>query len=171
MVSFSAGGKWLVGTLVLLMSIVVVAGCAAKAAKSDKPIFMRLFGFNYTDRYLRFVRVDGNYLGGLNAYLNGGSSSMGRQKFNGKPVAVRVTWEEGNHYDLATNKHVRDGHAVGREALVDVKHPYPKDADTLVLHFLPDGTVEAEFVMRNVDKWDVRRMPVPKEHSYHARGY
>lgn len=171
MTSFSAGGKWLLGMLALLMLTVAVAGCAAKVAKDDKPIFMRLFGFNYTDRYLRFVRVDGNYLGGLNAYLNGGSSSMGRRKFNGNPVAIRVTWEEGNHYDLVTNKHVTDGHAVRREALVDLKYPYPKGATTLVLQFLPDGAVEAELVMRDIDKWDVRRVPVPKEHSYHVRGY
>ena len=168
---FSANGKWWVGVLVMATLVVAVVGCTANATKSDKLIFMRLFGFNYTDRYLRFVRVDGNYLGGLNAYLNGGSSSMGRRKFNGKPVAVRVTWEEGNHYDLATNKHVMDGHALRREALVDLKYPYPKDATTLVLQFMPDGTVEAELVMRDIDKWDLRRMPVPKEHSYHVRGY
>ncbi len=169
--SFSVTGKWLVGVLVMMMLVMAISGCRTNAAKSDKPIFMGLFGFNYTDRYLRFVRVDGNYLGGLNAYLNGGSSSMGRRKFNGKPVTVRVTWEEGNHYDLVTNKHVTDGHALRREALVDVKFPYPKDATTLVLHFLPDGMVEAELVVGMGAIWKARRMPVPKEHSYHVRGY
>ncbi|WP_449466914.1 hypothetical protein [Stenotrophomonas humi] len=72
MMRFSASGKWWIGVLVLVMLVVAVAGCTANANKSDKPIFMRLFGFNYTNRYIAPVSVDGSYLGGLDAYLNGG---------------------------------------------------------------------------------------------------
>ncbi len=171
MTSFSATGKWWVGVLVMTMVVMVVAGCTANASKSDKPIFMGLFGFNYTNRYIALVSVDGSYLGGLDAHQNGGSSSMGRRKFKGKPVTVRVRWVEADGYDMNKGVYVSDGNWVQRSADVQVNDFHLKDATTLVLHFLPDGSAEAELVVGMGAIWKARRMPVPKEHSYHIRGY
>lgn len=171
MMSFSAAGKWWVGVLAMAMLVAALAGCRTNAAKSDKPIFMGLFGFNYTSRYIAYVTVDGSYLGGLDAHLNGGSSSMGRRKFKGEPVVIRVRWLETNQYDIENNRYVDDKYVVERSVDVRVSNFHLKDATTLVLHFLPDGTVEAELVVGMGAIWAARRMPVPKEHSYHVRGY
>lgn len=160
--------RYLLGSLALLGLLLLVVGCSSNATRAKKPIFMGLFGFNYTDRAVEFVRVDGNYLGGLSAFTNGGSSSMGRKKFNGDPVSIHVTWVEMDRYDLSTNSYVDDKHRVSRSADVLVPAPYSKDASTLLLHFLPGGSVEAELVQRDRDKCDLRRMAVPEGHEYHG---
>lgn len=163
--------RYLWGASALLVLLLLVIGCSSAATRAKKPTYMGLFGFNYTDRYLRFVRVDGSYLGGLDAYTNGGSSSMGRSKFDGGSVSVRVQWEEGNQYDLARNSYISDGHAIARDTVVQIKQPYPNDASTLVLHFFPDGSVEGELVQRDRDKWNLRRLPMPKGHVDYESEY
>ena len=96
---------------------------------------------------------------------------MGRRKFKGEPVVIRVRWLETNQYDIENNRYVDDKYVVERSVDVRVSNFHLKDATTLVLHFLPDGTVEAELVVGMGAIWAARRMPVPKEHSYHVRGY
>ena len=134
--------KYLWWSMLAVIAVLVMGvGCSRAMARGKTPI-MSLFAFNYSPYYLADVRVDGQYLGGLDGYTNGGSG-MGPRAPQGKgPDSVRVRW-------------------------IEAKTPYPPNPSTLLLHFYPDGHVEAELLDKGVNKWNVRRMPVPKEHKDH----
>lgn len=154
-----------VGLLAVLAA--VLAGCAAAKAKNkDQVQFLTLFAFNYTDRYLWDITVDGMWMGPSSAYTNGGSAMGPRppSKRN-KQHTVRVRWELSDRYDLATNKYIEVGPLEQREADVPLRFPYPEHPNMLVLHFYPDGHVEAELTEVGQNHWKLRRFPVPKEHK------
>lgn len=161
------GSKYQVWSALAVLAVLVLGvGCGRAMARGKTPV-LSLFAFNYSPNYLADVRVDGQFLGGVSGYTNGGSA-MGPRAPRGKgPDSVRVQWTETNRYDLASNRYLDEGHRVPHEAMVPLKTPYPPDPATLLLHFYPDGHVEAELLGKGVNKWDVRRMPVPKEHKDH----
>ncbi|WP_411834700.1 hypothetical protein [Pseudoxanthomonas mexicana] len=58
----------LLAGFVLLVLAVLLAGCASVTAKTKgdgKSRSLSLFAFNYTDRYLMNITVDGMWMGGL----------------------------------------------------------------------------------------------------------
>jgi hypothetical protein len=161
------GNKYLWWSALAVIALLVVGvGCSRAMARGKTPI-MSLFAFNYSPYYLDDVRVDGQFLGGVGGYTNGGSGMAPRAPRGKGPHSVRVRWIEANRYDLASNRYLDEGHRVPREAVVPLKTPYPPNPATLLLHFYADGHVEAELLDKGVNKWDVRRMPVPKEHKDH----
>jgi hypothetical protein len=70
---------------------------------------------------------------------------------------LKVKWIIADTYDLATNKYTRKPDEL-RDAEVELPTPYPPDADLLVLHFYPDGHVEAELT----GKRNNGRIPPPE---------
>lgn len=155
--------------VVLLVAAVVLAGCALALAKSrEQSSPMTLFAFNYTDRYLLDITVDGMWMGGASAYVNGGSAMGPRApRDRGRIHSVEVTWRVSGLYDMATDTYSRMP-VEEKNASVPLKFPYPDDPSVLLLHFYPGGRVEAELIARQDDKFDFRRIPIPEGHKYHG---
>ncbi|PJJ98617.1 hypothetical protein CO641_08425 [Lysobacteraceae bacterium NML91-0213] len=159
--------------IALLLAAVLLTGCAVALAKNrEQPArSLTLFAFNYTDRGLLDITVDGMWLGSASAYTNGGTAMGPRPpRDRSTPQSVDVTWSiSASYYDLVTNKYVDDGELVVRHAQVPLKFPYPDDPKELILHFYPDGRVEAELIDRKDNAFDFRRIPVPEGHREHGR--
>ncbi|MCD7100157.1 hypothetical protein [Stenotrophomonas sp. MMGLT7] len=58
---------------------------------------------------------------------------------------------------------------VERSEVISLKYPYPPDPNMLLLHFYPDGHVEAELVGKQQNHWEMRRLPIPEGHKDHGR--
>ncbi len=158
--------------LVIFLAAVglLLSSCADRAAGRDKTNILTLFAFNYTDRAILDITVDGMWLGGASAYTNG-KSAMGPRapRDRSRPHSVDVTWSiSASYYALGSNKYIDDGELVSRQASVPLKLPYPDDPNMLLLHFYPDGRIEAELIARQDDKFDFRRIPIPEGHKYHG---
>ncbi|WP_422506877.1 DUF3304 domain-containing protein [Stenotrophomonas sp. GZD-301] len=154
---------WIVVAVIVLAA--ASAGCARAMAKpKPRSPYLTLFAFNYSDRYLHDVRVDGKWMGGVSAYTNGGSVMGPLAPKHDKPLSIRVEWELSDRYDLTTNTYQTVGPREPRSAVVTVRQPYPPDPRTLLLHFYQDGHVEAELIDRSKDYWDSRREVLPKGH-------
>ncbi|WP_160330942.1 DUF3304 domain-containing protein [Xanthomonas massiliensis] len=155
--------------VVVLLATMTLAGCAVAKGK-DKSTYLTLFAYNYTDRGILNIWVDGMWMGGADAYTNGGSAMGPRSPSNRKEQhTVRVVWELSDRYDLTTNKYVKVGPLEKMEAIVPLKFPYPSDPNMLLLHFYPDGHVEAELVGKQQNHWEMRRLPIPEGHKAHGR--
>jgi hypothetical protein len=115
---------------VLLVLVAVLAGCTSASAptKADRARSLNLFAFNYTDRGILNITVDGMWMGIANAYKQGGGAMGPRPPRDlGKQHSVEVKWEiSASYYDLTINKYVRDGERVQRSASVPIKFPYPE---------------------------------------------
>jgi len=154
-----------------LVLAALVSGCVSSSvmAGEKKSRFLTLFAFNYTDRYIMNIVVDGVWMGGADAYTNGGSAMGPRPpRDRNKVHVVDVTWEVSGRYDMASNKYERVPVEQKSES-VPIKFPYPDDPDELVLHFYPDGHVEAEMVGNSESVFDFRRIPIPEGHKDHGR--
>lgn len=155
--------------VVVLAAAVVLAGCAVALSKNreqTKPL--SLFAFNYTERSILDITVDGMWLGGASAYTNGGRAMGPRApRDRSRPYSVEVTWRVSGLYDMATNTYARMP-VEEKEASVPLKFPYPDDPGMLVLHFYPDGRVEAELIDRQDSHFDFRRIPIPEGHRRHG---
>lgn len=159
---------------VLLVLVAVLAGCTSASAPTkgaDRARSLKLFAFNYTDRGILNITVDGMWMGIANAYKQGGGAMGPRPPRDlSKQHSVDVKWEiSASYYDLTINKYVRDGELVQRSASVPIKFPYPENPNELVLHFYPDGRVEAEMIDRQDNVFDFRRIPIPEGHRDHGR--
>ena len=158
--------------IALLVTTALLVGCATALAKNrEQPRPLTLFAFNYTDRAILDITVDGMWLGDASAYTNG-KSAMGPRPPRNRNTQhfVDVTWGiSASYYDLDTNRYVDDGELVSKQARVALKLPYPDDPDELVLHFYPDGRVEAEVIDRKDNVFDFRRIPIPEGHRRHGR--
>lgn len=153
-----------------LLAVTLLTGCAIAAANHrEQPRALTLFAFNYTDRAILDITVDGMWMGSASAYTNG-KSAMGprRPRDLSRPHSVGVTWNiSASYYDLATNKYVDDGGLVTKQAQVPLKFPYPENPGMLLLHFYPDR-VEAELIDRQDNVFDFRRVPIPEGHRRHG---
>ncbi len=163
----------LLASFVLLVLAVLLAGCASVTAKTKgdgKSRSLSLFAFNYTDRGFLEITVDGMWMGGVDAYVNGGSAIGPRPpRDRSKQHTVEVKWViSASYYDLGANKYIKDGEVVTRQVAVPIKFPYPDDPGDLILHFYPDGRVEAEMIDRKDNKFDFRRIPIPEGHKYNG---
>lgn len=160
--------KALVWILVLVM-VIVLAGCAVALAKSrgqTKPL--TLFAFNYTDRAILDITVDGVWLGSADAYTNGGRAMGPRAPRNRSNAhTVEVTWRVSGLYDMTTDTYSRMP-VEEKRASVPLKFPYPDDPNMMLLHFYPDGRVEAELIDRQDNHFDFRRIPIPEGHRRHG---
>ena len=146
-------------TLLKLIGLGTLAGCASAKAQGRS---VSIDTYNYTDRYIADISVDGAWAGGVDAYGGGGNRAQGllAPKDRNKRVALKVTWVVGSQYDVATNQYSRRP-PEPRQASVELPIPHPSDADLLVLHFYPDGHVEAELTGKRQN----RRIPPPP--GYH----
>lgn len=139
----------------------VTGGCAAMLS-ADESRAVSTVKYNYTDRYIGDVIVNGAWTGGVDAHGGGGNLAQGilAPRDRNKQHSVRVRWVVADVYDVASNTYSRrpDEH---KEAEVKIAMPYPERPRYLMLHFYPDGHVEAELTERIPD----RRIPQPQ--GYH----
>lgn len=155
----------------LLVVAVVLAGCAVALAKGrGQTKALTLFAFNYTDRGILDIRVDGMWMGDASAYVNGGGAMGPRApRDRTRQHSVEVEWDvSASYYDLSANKYITDAELVSRRATVPLALPYPDDPGMLLLHFYQDGRVEAELIERGSNHFDFRRIPIPEGHKLHG---
>jgi hypothetical protein len=145
--------------LLKLFGLAALSVCAQAQTKSRS---VSSYCFNYTDRYIDRVFVDGVFAGIANAYGGEGSSVQGllAPSDSQRIVSLKIKWIVADLYDVKENKY-HDMPNESHEALVILGHPSPPNPDSLVLHFYPDGHVEAELGAGRV-KW---RNPRPA--GYH----
>jgi Protein of unknown function (DUF3304) len=146
-------------TLIKALTLGAVSGCASAEPKGRSVSTVK---YNYTDRYIGDVVVDGAWAGGVDAHGGGGDRIQGLMApSNSSRVAVlNVKWVVADVYDIATNKYSRRTDEP-HQASVEVARPYPANPSYLVLHFYQDGHVEAEL---EADR-PKRRIPAPA--GYH----
>lgn len=141
--------------LLQVIGLGAIAGCATARPQGRSVSTVK---FNYTDRYIGDVVVNGAWTGGVDAFGGGGKMAEGLlapSDPNARAV-LKVTWYVSGRLDFQTNRYV-ELPVEQKAAEVDVARPYPISPSYLVLHFYPDGRVEAEL---EADR-PKRRIPVP----------
>jgi hypothetical protein len=119
----------------------LLAGCAQVRPQGRS---LTTVSFNYTDRYLGDVVVDGAWTGGADAFgMGGGAQGLMAPSNPDRRVALKVQWNVGSIYNVESNTYTRAPIA-RRTVEVAVAWPYPANPSYLVLHFYSDGRVEAE---------------------------
>ena len=120
----------------------LLAGCAQVRPQGRSVSIVK---FNYTDRYLGDVVVDGAWAAGVDAFGGGGDRVQGllAPSDPNRKAVLKVQWDVGSIYDITSNTYAR-APITRRTAEVAVAWPYPPNPSYLVLHFYPDGRVEAE---------------------------
>jgi Protein of unknown function (DUF3304) len=141
------------------LGLSVVSGCAGAQPGGRSVSILK---FNYTARYIGDVVVDGAWTGGVDAFSGGGKSAEGLMAPSdpNRAAIIQVKWVVADDYDVATNTYTRRPDE-RREAAVEVARPFPTNPSYLILHFYPDGHVEAEL---EADR-PKRRIPQPA--GYH----
>jgi hypothetical protein len=124
-----------------LGGLVTLAACAT-AQTGGRGVSM--LSFNYTNRYIGDIAVDGAWGGGADAYGNGGAAQgLLAPSDPNKKAILKVEWNVGSTYDVASDTYTR-APIEKHTANVAVAWPYPANPRYLVLHFYPDGHIEAE---------------------------
>lgn len=146
-------------SLLVTLGIGAVGGCAA-AGQTRRSV--SIAKFNYTDRYIGDVVVDGVWTGGVDAFGGGSKLAEGliAPTDANRAAVLKVKWVVADEYDVASNKYMRRPDEP-HEASVEVAPRYPANPSYLVIHFYPDGHVEAEL---EADR-PKRRIPPPA--GYH----
>lgn len=141
------------------LGLAAVSGCAQAQPKSRSVSTVK---FNYTDRYIGDVVVDGAWTGGVDAYGGGSGLAQGllAPSDANRKVLLKVKWRLSGLYDIASNTYARLP-VEEFTAEVPVAWPYPANPSYLVLHFYPDGHVEAEL------EADRPKRRVPQPPGYH----
>ena len=140
--------------LVKVLAFSAVSGCASAGPKGRS---VTTLTFNYTERYIGDVVVDGAWTGGANAFgMGGGAQGLFAPSDPNRTVVLDVRWIVADVYDVASDKYSRRPDEPHR-ASVEVARPYPANPSYLVLHFYPDGHVEAELEADSPK----RRIPPP----------
>lgn len=141
-----------------LGGLAALSGCA-QAQSGGRSVSTGFF--NYTDRYIGDVVVDGAWIGGADAYGQRAYAQglMAPSDPNRKAV-LTVEWNVGSIYDVASDSYTR-AEVQRHQAEVPVAWPYPKNPRLLILHFYPDGRVEAEL------EEDQPRRRIPQPAGYH----
>ena len=144
--------------LIKAIGLGVVSGCAGAQTPGRS---VTTLTYNYTGRYIGDVVVDGAWTGGADAYgMGGGAQGLLAPSDPNRQVVLKVKWVVADDYDVATNAYTRRPDEQ-KQASVEVARPYPPNPSYLVLHFYPDGHVEAEL---EADR-PKRRIPPPP--GYH----
>jgi hypothetical protein len=132
----------------------MLSGCAGGQPASRSVTIITL---NYTDRYIGDVVVDGAWAGGADAYgMGGGAQGLLAPSDPNRRVVLKVKWVVADVYDIKSDEYTRRPDE-RHEANVEVVPPHPANPSYLVLHFYPDGHVEAELEPGRVK----RRIPKP----------
>lgn len=142
-----------------LLGLAALSGCASARGESRS---VSIDQYNYTDRYIGDITVNGVWAGSVGAYEGGGSRVQGliAPTDSDKKIVLKVKWSVGSYYSVENNTYTR-APTESRLADVELPTPYPAGADLLVLHFYPDGHVEAELTGNRRN----RRIPLPT--GYH----
>lgn len=145
-------------TLLKLLGLSALTGCASARGEGRS---VTSFAYNYTSRYIGDIVIDGVWMGGADAFGNGGGAQgLLAPKDPNRPVLLKVKWVVADDYDVATNKYTRRPDEP-KEASVELSRPHPLNPSYLVLHFYPDGHLEAELEPGRPK----RRIPPPQ--GYH----
>ncbi len=145
--------------LLKLFGLAALGGCTSARGEGKS---VGTVSFNYTNRYIGDVTVNGAWTGGVDAFGGGGKIAQGliAPKDLNKKLVLKVSWVVADDYDVAANKYTRRPDE-SRSADVVLIGPHPSNPSYLVLHFYPDGHVEAEL---EADR-PKRRIPPPS--GYH----
>ena len=145
--------------LIKAIGLGVVSGCAGAQTPGRSVSTVK---FNYTGRYIGDVIVDGAWTGGVDAYGGGGKLAEGllAPSDPNRQAVLKVKWSVGSYYSIPDDSYTR-APIEEKVASVEVAKPYPPNPSYLVLHFYPDGHVEAEL---EADR-PKRRIPPPP--GYH----
>jgi hypothetical protein len=132
-----------------------ISGCAAAESPGRSVSTVK---FNYTDRYIGDVIVDGAWTGGVDAYGGGGKLAQGllAPTDPNRQIVLKVKWIVSGRLEFTTNRYV-ELPVEEMSAAVEVTRPFPANPSYLVLHFYPDGRIEAEL---EADR-PKRRIPPP----------
>ncbi|WP_309618022.1 DUF3304 domain-containing protein [Salinibacterium sp.] len=137
----------------------VLSGCATAAPAGRSVSIVK---FNYTDRYIGDVSVNGVWAAGVDAFGGGGDRIQGLMAPSNttSEATLKIGWAVGSIYSVADDEYTRMP-IQAKTASVEVARPYPANPTYLVLHFYPDGHIEAEL---EADR-PKRRIPPPP--GYH----
>ena len=146
-------------TLIKALALGAVSGCASAEPKGRS---VSIAKFNYTDRYIGDVIVNGAWTGGVDAFGGGSKLAQGllAPSDSDRAAVLKVKWSVGSAYNVEADSYTRTS-IQEKTAQVEVARPYPSNPSYLVLHFYPDGRVEAEL---EADR-PKRRIPPPA--GYH----
>ena len=140
--------------LVKVLALSPVTGCASAGPKGRS---VTTLTFNYTERYIGDVVVDGAWTGGANAFgMGGGALGLLAPSDPTRAAVLKLEWIVSGRLDFKTNRYV-ELPIEKKSASVEVARPYPTNPSYLVLHFYPDGHVEAELETDSPK----RRIPPP----------
>ena len=146
--------------LLKVIGLGAVSACAVAEPKG-RSVTTFTFTFNYTGRYIGDVVVDGAWTGGADAYgMGGGAQGLLAPSDPNRIAVLKVKWAVGSYYSIAEDSYTRTP-IEEKSANVEVARPHPPNPSYLVLHFYPDGRVEAEL---EADR-PKRRIPPPP--GYH----
>ena len=129
-------------SIIKAIGLGALSGCAIAAPQSRSVSTVK---FNYTDRYIGDVLVNGVWAAGVDAFGGGGDRIQGllAPSDSSKPIVLAVKWVVADEYVVAENKYLRRPDEA-HKAMVEIARPFPTNPTYLVLHFYPDGHVEAE---------------------------
>jgi len=141
-----------------LLGLAALGGCVSARGEGRS---VSAVVINYTDRYIADVSVNGKWAGSANAYGGEGNRVEGFiAPSEPKNIALKVKWDIGSYYSIENNSYTR-APIESRSADVEIIGPYPLSPSYLILHFYPDGHVEAELSAER----PVRKIPKPA--GYH----
>ena len=145
-----------------LLKVLGLGAVSACAAAEPKGRSVSAVVINYTDRYIGDVVVDGVWAGAADAYSGEGNRVQGllAPSDPNRIVVLKVKWIVSGRLDFSTNRYV-ELPIEEKTANVEVARPYPPNPRLLVLHFYPDGRVEAEL------EADLPKRRIPRPPGYH----
>ena len=145
-------------TLIKALTLGAVSGCASAQPNGRS---VSIAKFNYTDRYIGDVIVDGAWTGGVDAFGGGSKLAQGllAPSDSDRVAVLKVKWIVSGLLDFKTNHYI-ELPVEEKSSSVEVARPYPANPSYLVIHFYPDGHVEAEL------EADRPRRRIPKPPGY-----
>ena len=146
-------------TLIKALTLGAVSGCASAEPKGRS---VNTVVINYTDRYIGDVTADGVWVGAADAYGGEGNRVQGllAPSDANREAVLKVKWSVGSIYNLEADSYTRTT-VEEKTAQVEVARPYPPNPSYLVIHFFPDGHVEAEL------EADRPKRRIPRPPGYH----
>lgn len=146
-------------TLIKALALGAVSGCASAEPNGRS---VNTVVINYTDRYIGDVTANGVWVGSADAYGGEGNRVQGllAPSDANRAAVLKVKWSVGSLYNIEADSYTRTT-VHEKTAQVEVARPYPPSPSYLVIHFYPDGHVEAEL---EADR-PKRRIPPPP--GYH----
>ena len=124
---------------IALTAFCILAACTSKTTETDDHVAASITSYNHTPDYIHQFYVDGTWAGNSFAYGGGGKFVC--------CVAYPKNWHPGLTAKVKWTTSSSDPNAEGdaakehwHEAIVSIDR-YEEEADTLNVHFLPEGKV------------------------------